>query len=461
MTIDFQLSPEQQVLVRSARDFSQNVLKPLVARADAEPDPQKGFQTIKPAYMEAYRLGYPMCMIPKQYGGGGISNLDLNLFAEELCLVDPGFACIVLVNGLALMPLVWYGSEDQKRRFLRMATSDPTNEFICGWTVSEPAGTPGGTAGFDHPSPHPVGIGVTATWDAGRKEYVLNGRKYWPSSAGGWDLRGANLNTVLVRHDPKQGGIQGISAIIVERGTEGVFYEQPIDKSGHRLNQNNHVRFEDCRVPAANLFAQGKGDLIVSKSFTWSGPVAAIAAVAQARGAYEYVLDWAKTYTAGGAVPIINHQAPGYMLCDVAMGIEACRYLCWKAAHYLDLYDSEGHAIGAMSKVFCTETCFQLVYKCMQVMGVNACDKVHPLEKYLREASVLPIYDAGNVGMQRRKIWGVIADPDFDPMSFVQCRPIHFTKAMEGIGVNPVREDVTALSEQVRRAEEASRPDTR
>jgi hypothetical protein len=81
---------------------------------------------------------------------------------------------------------------------------------------------------------------------------------------------------------------------------------------------------------------------------------------------------------------------------------------------------------------------FQAVYKCMQVMGVNSLDKVHPLEKCLREAATFPIYDAGNIGMQRRKIWGVLADRGFDPRSFVDCLPITFTKSMEGIGVKPM-----------------------
>ena len=172
-------------------------------------------------------------------------------------------------------------------------------------------------------------------------------------------------------------------------------FEPNIDKLGHRLNQNVHMVFENCRVPEENAFAVGNGDLVISKAFTWSGPVAGIAATAVGRGAYEYTLNWAKTYTAGGDKPIIYHQAVGYMLADAAMRIEACRYLSWKAAHYLDMYDSEGHAFGAMSKVFCSETMFETVYKCMQVMGINALDKAHPMEKFLREAAVLPIYDAG------------------------------------------------------------------
>jgi alkylation response protein AidB-like acyl-CoA dehydrogenase len=153
MAIDFTLSPEQKTLQSTAREFALEVLKPLVAKADAEPDPQAAFRTVHPAYVEAYKLGFAMGSIPQQYGGGGVSNIDLQIVAEEICAVDPGFACILLVNGLALMPLVWFGSEEQKQKWLPEATSDPKHDYIAGWAVSEPAGIPGGTAGFDHPDP--------------------------------------------------------------------------------------------------------------------------------------------------------------------------------------------------------------------------------------------------------------------------------------------------------------------
>lgn len=435
MAIDFTLTPEQKVLQKTAREFAQGVLKPLVKAADQESDTQKAFQMIKPAYVEAYKLGFATCFIPKKYGGGGVSNVDLQIAAEEICAVDPGFACVLLVNGLSLLPVLWFGTEPQKEKWLREATSDPTGTYLAGWVVSEPAGTPGGTANFDHPGAHPVGIGVTC--ERKGREYVLNGRKYWPSNAGGWDLQGANVNVCIVRTDRTKGGKQGLAAAIIPRGTPGLRYEKPVDKMGQRLNQNNQMYFENVRIPEENLFAVGNGDLIISKAFTWSGPVAGIAAVATARAAYEYALQWAKTYTAGGSHPIIHHQNVGYMLADVAMKIEACRYLCWKAAHYLDLYDCEGHAIGAMSKILSGEIGFELVFRCMQVMGVNALDKVHPLEKHLRDMVVFPLYDAGNMGMQRRKIWGVMADPEFDPRAFVDCKAIAFKKSMEGLGTVP------------------------
>jgi alkylation response protein AidB-like acyl-CoA dehydrogenase len=434
MAIDFTLTAAQQKLKRNAREFATEILAPVVRAADEEPDTQKGFQLLKGAYKECYKLGFAMGFLPKRYGGGGVSNLDLQIVAEEITAVDPGFATVLLVNGLALMPIAWFGSEEQKRKWLGEATSDPRGEYLAGWTVSEAAGAPGGTANFDHPGAQPTGISLVARHDKGRGEYILNGAKYWPCNSGGWDLEGANVNICVVRTDPEKGGKSGLSAIIVPRGTKGVTYDQPISKLGHRLCQNNSITFENCRVPEENAFAIGNGDLVISKAFTWSGPVAAIAAVGVARSAYEYVLKWAKTHTAGGDAPILHHQAVGYMMVDVATKIEACRAFSWKAAHYLDLHDSEGHAVGAMAKVFCGELLFEAVFKAMQVMGVNSLDRSHPMEKFLREAAVFPLYDAGNIGMQMRKIWGVMLDENFDPRAIAESRAIKFKKSMEGVG---------------------------
>lgn len=431
MAIDFTLTPEQKKLQQVGREFSLDILKPIVDEADAEPDAQKAFQMIKPAYIEAYKLGFAMGMIPQEYGGLGADGIALQILCEEICAVDPGFACALLVNGLALMPLVWYGSEAQKQKWLTEATRDPTGEYIAGWVVSEGHK---GTANFDHPGAQPAGIGVTATYDKANGEYILNGTKRWPANAGGWDLKGASVNTVIVRTDPTKGGKEGLSALLVPRGVAGVQYKV-IDKMAHRLEQNCEITFENCRVPEENLFAEGNGDLIISKAFTWSGPVAGIAAVGVARSAYEYALERSKTYTGGGDQPIINHQAVGYMLADIAMKIEASRYLCWKSAHYLDLYNNEGQAFGAMAKVYATESMFKTVYECLQVVGINSLDRLNPLQKYLREAALFPLYDAGNIGMQRRKIWGVMADPEFDPRALTDSQAVPFKKSMEGMGL--------------------------
>ena len=240
MAIDFTLTDGQKKLQKTAREFAKEVLDPVVRDADQEPDPQKAFAMMKAPYVEAYRLGLAMGFLPKEYGGASISNVDLQIVAEEVTAVDPGFATILLVNGLALMPLAWYGSEAQKQRWIGEATSDPTGEYLAGWTVSEAAGTPGGTANFDHPGTAPSGISLFAAYDKGSGEYVLNGRKYWPCNAGGWDLNGANVNVCIVRTDSAKGGKEGLSAILVPRGTPGLSFEAPISKVGHRTCQNNY-----------------------------------------------------------------------------------------------------------------------------------------------------------------------------------------------------------------------------
>ena len=142
------------------------------------------------------------------------------------------------------------------------------------------------------------------------------------------------------------------------------------------------------------------------------------------------------------------------------MKIEACRAFSWKAAHYLDQYDSEGHAVGAMAKVFCGETLFNAVFRTMQAMGVNSLDKKHPVEKFLREAAVFPLYDAGNIGMQMRKIWGVMLDPEFDPRAIADSRPMKFKKSMEGVGTLVSVDESTPVDAQKSNAE-TENPTTR
>jgi len=436
MAIDFTLTEKQRELQLSARSFARDQLAPITDRVDAEPDPLKGFQLTKEAYAEAVRAGIAFSMLPSEYGGGGLSNVDFVLAAEEIQAVDPGFGTTVLVNGLGLMPVWYYGTEEQKKRFIGGATADKSGEFIVGYAASEPPGTPGGTANFDAPAIDGAGMHVTARLDG--DEYVINGRKYWPCNVGGWDNKGANLNLVIVRTDPDAGGTSGLSAIVIERGTPGITYNS-ISTSAQRSAPNCEIIFDNARVPAGNLIegTRGNGDLVINRNFAWSGPVAGIGAVAVARSAYEDALRWAKTYTAGGPKPIINYQYPGYVLGDVASKIEAARYYCWKCAHYLDRHGYHGEMLGAMCKVHCTEMLFDCVYKCLQVVGVNSVDKKNRFDRYLREAALLPLYDAGNFGMQRRRVHGVLVDETFDPRAFMDDAPVDFTKGMEGIDTIP------------------------
>lgn len=428
MAIGFDLTPKQRKLKQRAREFAVDLLRPAAERADAIADPQQSFRTMQPIYRSAAEQGFTTMFLPKEYGGGGATNVDFLIAIEELCAADPGFPTILLVNGLALMPILWLGNNEQRERWIPQAAQDTTGTFLAGWVVSER----GGTANFDHPAPT-AGIQLLADHKPRRAEYIVNGEKHWPANAGGWDLNGADLNVCVARTDTARGAADALGVFVVERGTPGITYEV-IDKMAHRTCQNVTMTFRDAHIPEQNMLTRTDGDLLIHRNFTWSGPIASIAAVAVARSAYDFTLKWARTYTGGGTAPIIHHQAVGNLLTEVAARIEAGRYLSWKTAHYLDSHPGQGHALSGMNKTYCGDLMHSVVYDCMRIVGVNALDRRFPLAKLYREAAVFPLYDAGNLAMQRRRAWGAMTDLAFTPDTFADNAPFEFTRDMQGFG---------------------------
>jgi nitroalkane oxidase len=250
MAIDFTLSDAQRELQSNAREFAENVLGPVLREADEEPDPLRAFQRTKGPYVEAYKAGIPFCMLPREYGGGGLSNIDLIIAAEEICAVDPGFACTVLVNGLGLLPVWYYGTEEQKDRFPEGRDLRPERRVHRRLRRERARRLTGRHGELRLSAARP---GPNRRHRHSRRRLVRpQRRKYWPCNVAGWDGRGANTSIVVVRTDPAKGGTEGLSAIMVDRGTPGVSYNL-ISKIGHRLTPNAEIIFDNARVPATNL----------------------------------------------------------------------------------------------------------------------------------------------------------------------------------------------------------------
>ena len=199
MAIDFEMTPRQRKLKYDAREFAREVLRPVAERADVIVDPQEAFVAMKPVFEAATELGFANSFLPAKYGGGGASIVDTLIVTEELSAVDGGFPTTILVNGLALMPLIWFGTEKQCAKWIGRAADRANTDFLGGWVVSER----GGTANFDHPNPI-AGIQLIAEPDKADGTLVLNGEKHWPCNAGGWDLRGADVNLCIVRTDRRR-----------------------------------------------------------------------------------------------------------------------------------------------------------------------------------------------------------------------------------------------------------------
>ena len=264
-------------------------------------------------------------------------------------------------------------------------------------------------------------------------EYVINGRKYWPCNVAGWDGKGANTSIVVVRTAPEKGGTEGLSAIMVDRGTPGVSFKL-IKKVGHRLTPNAEIIFDNARVPGGEPDrghprkrrpADQPQLRLVGTRWPASPPWVSRARPTRRR--------WTGPRPTRPAARTRSSTTSTPATCSATSPrkIEACRYFCWKTAHYLDQHDYHGEMIGAMCKMHCTELLFDAVYKCMQVVGVNSVDCQHPFEKLLREAAIFPLYDAGNFGMQRRRVHGVMSADSFNPRAIMDDEPQEYTKAME------------------------------
>ena len=389
---------------------------------------------MKPVFEAAAALGYTTSFLPEKYGGGGASIVDTLITTEELAAVDGGFPTIVLVNGLALMPLTWFGDEKLCERWIGRAVDRANTGFLGGWVVSER----GGTANFDHPNPM-AGIQLVARPDKSGDTLVLNGEKHWPCNAGGWDLRGADVNLCIVRTDLAKGGREALSAVLVERDTPGVDY-QVIDKLGHRTCQNVTMTFRDVRVPAENLVARGDGDLVINRNFTWSGPIAGIAAVGVARGGLRVRAEMGEDVhrRRHGA----DHQPPGRRLparrrrrADRGGPVHVLEGRALPGQPRQQRARAQRDEQGVLHRAHAARGRRLHAHRRRQ----RARPPVRASRSRYRESIVFPLYDAGNLAMQQRRAWGVMADPGYTPDLFVDSEPLGFTKSMEGFGLGEKR----------------------
>ena len=431
MTIDFTMSAAQKAVQTKARLFSESVLATSISDADHRLDMMSAFVRRKSAYMEAYRQGIATAMLPASYGGAGLSCLDFTIATEEISAIDPGFACTVLGNGFGLMPIIWYGDEAQQQRFVHAATSDPDEQYLAAWTAAEPPAATRSASSLDN-ALSAGGIGLTATRRG--DHYVLNGRKKW-SSGTGWDGLGANSQIVIARTGHEVGYMRGLSAIVVERGTAGVSCGFPT-QSPYQGSTDAFIEFDNAEVPVENLLreTESKGDMVINRNFAWFGPVAAIAAAGVARAAYEVALRLSKRYAGRALPPIIQFKDVGHVLGEVAARIESARYFAWRAADFLDKHDHHAEVFGAMCKINVTDSMFDCVFKCMQIVGAHSADNQESFNRNLHDAALLPIFDGGNMTMQRQRVKGVLAAENFNPRAAVDDESVYLATPMAASG---------------------------
>ena len=370
--MNFELSEEHKMIRDAARDFAQTELLPgVIERDEAQKFPTEQIKKLG-------ELGFLGMMVDPKYGGAGMDTISYVLAMEEISKVDASASVIMSVNNsLVCWGIETFGTESQKEKYLKPLA---TGEIIGAFCLSEPE------AGSDATSQQ------TTALDKG-DHYLLNGTKNWITNGNT-----ASVYLVIAQTDVEKGH-KGINAFIVEKGMEGFVVGLKENKLGIRGSDTHSLMFTDVKVPKENRIGEdGFGFTFAMKTLSGGRIGIAAQALGIASGAYELALQYSKERKAFGK-EISKHQAIAFKLADMATEIEAARLLCLKAAWLKDNgknYDK----IGAMAKVFASETAMKTTVEAVQVHGGYGFVKEYHVERLMRDAKITQIYE-GTSEIQR------------------------------------------------------------
>jgi acyl-CoA dehydrogenase len=365
--IDFTLSDEQKALQSMAREFAQKEMRPNAAKYD------KGEEFPQEIMQKAFEAGFITSNIPEQYGGGGLSDFELVLISEELAAGCAGMFTTMMASSLAFTPILLFGTDEQKQKFLTPFSKKMSLAAFC--LTEREAGSDAGAQ-----KSRAVKVG---------NEYIINGSKCFITNGGI-----ATLYIVFASTDPDKGA-RGISAFIVPRETPGITVGKEEDKMGHRASNTVELFFEDVKVPEANLLAKEKmGFSIAMKTLDKTRASVGAAGVGVARAAMEYAIEYAKTRVQFGK-PIALFQNTGFKIAQFAMDIQAARHMVWHAAWLLDRNLPCGKE-SAMAKCFASDVAMRVTCEALQILGGYGYMKDYPMEKLMRDAKLLQIYEGTN-----------------------------------------------------------------
>ncbi len=369
--LSFDLSPEQKALKDNVARFTAERITPVAA--ELERDSTFPHEIIK----EAWELGLSAPVIPAEYGGAGASHVDQALITEELAYGCTGIQTSITATTLGATPVILAGNEAQKKKYLGMLT----NEFaLCAYATTEPS------AGSDV-------AGLQTRCVQKGDDWVLNGQKCFITNASH-----ARWYVIFATIDPKLRH-KGIAAFIVDRDTPGLSLGKKEDKLGQRASDTNTIILEDAVVKGENLLAPpGEGFKVAMQTFDATRPDIGMGAAGLMRRCIDESVRYAKERKTFGT-PIANHQGVQFMIADMAMKAEATRLLALKAAYLLDKGERSS-LFSAFAKALGADSAMQSAIDAVQVFGGNGFIKDYPVEKLMRDAKILQIYE-GTSQIQR------------------------------------------------------------
>ena len=366
--MDYGLTEEQKEIVELTRKIGKERMLPVRAKLDEEEEFPWDIINI---LADAGLFGI---YIPQEYGGLEFGNLANCLAVEELSRYCIGISVSFAASGLGAYPILLYGNEEQKKKYLPIIAS---GKKLAAFGITESA------AGSDA-----AAIRTTAVKDG--DEYVLNGVKQWITNGGE-----AEIYSVIAITD-KTKGPRGASAFIVEKDTPGFTFGKKEKKLGIRASATRELVFEDCRISKENLIGrEGIGFIVAMKTFDQTRTGIAAQGVGLAQGALDAAVEYARERETFGK-PIISHQAVQHMLADMATEIEAARALTYLAAKVADNNPKDLTKVSAMCKLFATDVAMRVTTDAVQIFGGYGYMRDYPVEKMMRDAKILQIYEGTN-----------------------------------------------------------------
>jgi len=365
--ISFSLTDEQKDLQKLARDFAQNEIAPVAPQLDRTGE--YPFAILK----KAHGLGLLNLTIEEAYGGGGLGWLESCIVGEEFAAACAGVTTAANANELALTPIHLAASEEQKMKFITPIARDGGLAAFC---VTEPG------AGSD------VAAMRTRAVKKG-DEYILNGTKHFITNG---DV--AQWLTVFASTDPEKKH-RGLSLFVVRADSPGITRHHMGEKMGHRASDTAEIVFEDVRVPAANLLGkEGDGFKFAMETFDRTRVGIGAAGVGVARAAMEAAIKFTKERQQF-AQPIANFQGVQFMLADMAIKVETARLSIYYAAWLTDEKLPYSYA-SAIAKAYGSDVAMQVTTDAVQLLGGYGYMADYKVEKYMRDAKLLQIYEGTN-----------------------------------------------------------------
>lgn len=366
--MNYFLTEEQEMIKELAAKIADEKIAPVAIEYDHEGK--------FPHEIIKYLAQSDLCgvYIEEKYGGLGGGVFEMALVVEELSRACGGIALAFAGTGLGTFPIILYGNDDQKQKYLPDIAA---GNKLAAFALTE------ADAGSDA-----AGIRTTAVLDG--DHYILNGTKQWITNGGE-----AEVYTVIACTD-KEKGARGFSAFIVEKGTPGFTFGKKEDKMGIRASCTRELIFNDCRIPKENLLGrEGMGFIIAMKTLDRTRPGVAAQALGIATGAFEAALRYSRERHQFNQ-PISSFQAIQHMLADMAIQIEASRALVYQTCRYIDSGAKNISKESAMAKVMASDTAMKVTIDAVQIMGGYGYMREYPVEKMMRDAKITQIYEGTN-----------------------------------------------------------------